>query len=118
MEGGAENGNEKLKGKGAECAREQQRQEDIRKDQMYSGGLKGKGFERGTEPSDELGVGTILINRDEAISDPDNAEFTVESVTGEPGKRYFNLRSKKLKVRKGEESLKDAIERGVYRRKE
>ena len=86
---------------------------------MYSGGLKGKGLERSIESSDKLDVGTILINRDVAISDPDNAEFTIESVTGEPGKRHFVLRNKKnLTVGKGEESLNDGIARGVWRRKE
>ena len=118
MEGGAENGSDELKGKGADRTREQQQQEEIKKDQMYPGGLKGKGLEHSTESSDELREGTIFINRDEAISDPDNAEFTIESVTGEPGKRHFILQSKKIEVGKGEESLKEAIARGVWRRKE
>ena len=68
MEGGAENDNDKLKGKGAERAREQQRQEEIRKDQMYSGDLKGKGLrneqtrEEAAESAEEfeLTVGDVI----------------------------------------------------------
>ncbi len=107
-----------LKGKGLDRLRQKQ-EEDAKK---YSGELKGKGLHQsgeGVEQEDEFAVGKIFINRDQATSNPDTAEYEVESVKGELGKRHIVLRNQKIKatIGKSEESMRDALSRGVWRKK-
>ena|SRR3989338_2225990 len=74
-----------------------------------------KGREGQVETSeDQFAVGKTFINRDM------NSEFTVMSAEGEPGRRHIVLKETKgeTKVGKGEQSLLEAIENGVWKSNE
>ncbi len=112
------NGGEDDKLKGDLARRHRALQEG--KAKKFSGELKGSLLKEGGATEKSLVVGDVLINRDHDVSFPGKGEYVIQSATGEPGKRHFVLHNDQLNATlgKGEEALKDAIARGVWRRKE